>query len=82
MDLPEFVDLVEDPDLVRDSLCVQKLFHVRSKLEQLLESVTKRNENAEMVLRDAQSYTGSFTGSSFCMFLRTRWRVFTVADSI
>jgi hypothetical protein len=59
---------------------------VRSKLEQLLESVTKRNKNAEMVLRDAQSYTGSsngsYTGSSFCMFLRTRWRVFTVADPI
>jgi hypothetical protein len=70
--------LVEDPDLVRHSLCVQKLLHVRSKLEQLLESVTKRNENAEMVLRDAQSYNGS----SFCMFLRARWRVFTVADPI
>jgi hypothetical protein len=50
---PQFVGLVEDPNLVGHALGGQELFHVRCKLEQLLKTIPKGNQDTQVVFRGA-----------------------------
>lgn len=48
---PEAVHLVHDENMMRHVLLGEKLRHVRDKVEKLIESVAKRNNNREFLVR-------------------------------
>ena len=82
--VPEFIRLVEDPDLVRHALGRQEVLHVRSEDEQLVETVPKRNEDTEMVLleffytKEDKSYFRQKKYETIHEFMVFRYRTYLV----